>query len=302
MKIAIVTGGNAGLGFYCALNIAKDKSWKVIIASRNKQKSLDAVNKIISVTGNPEVEFSELDLADLQSVKLFSDRVTSLDALVNNAGVLYISAPTQKTKQGIENTFGINHLGHFLLVKLLVSKMNTGCRIINVSSFVHQPDANTRMSPPKYTSAKELAFPKQNGITDWVKTGTERYSTSKLCNAMFTYSLADYIKQNNLPFTVNSFDPGMMPGTGLADDYKAWQKFVWKYIMPILGLFKKGINNPSTSGNNLASLITAETFKSINGKYFIKRAIADTSIESKDVTKQTDLWDTSLELCESFIN
>lgn len=301
MKTVIITGGNNGLGLYCAKNIAKHNDWKIIIASSNVQKSEAVVNKIIAETGNHNVGFYELDLADLQSVKNFVNKITDLDALVNNAGVQYITAPTRKTKQGIEATFGINYLGHFLLTYLLLNKMNKECRIINVSSFVHHPDAKTRMSPPNYTTAKQLAFPNDLDIIDRIKTGTERYSTSKLCNAMFSYSLAEYISQNNLPIFVNSFDPGMMPGTGLADDYNSLQKFAWKYIFPAFSLFKRGVNMPTTSGKNLATLITDTKFSAITGKYFIEKSVADSSEESKDLVKQKDLWDTSLELCKFFM-
>ncbi|WP_353481247.1 SDR family NAD(P)-dependent oxidoreductase [Haliscomenobacter sp.] len=302
MKTVIITGANKGLGFYTTLNIAKNKDYRIIIASRDSEKSLRAIDEIISKTGNQNIQFIPLDLADLNSVKLFSEKIKNnnfkIDGLINNAGIQYIS-PTKLTKQNYELTFGVNHLGHFLLTNLLVPQLNPFCRIVNVASFVHHPNAKTRMRPPNYTKAIDLAIVNDNTTKDFVQKGTERYSTSKLCNVLFTYKLADVLKEKSI--NVNAFDPGMMPGTGLADDYNAIQRFAWKYIFPVFTLFKKGVNSPSTSGSDLANLILNDDFKNVTGKYFVRNVIDDSSSESKDKAKQDDLWNTSLDLCKTYI-
>jgi NAD(P)-dependent dehydrogenase (short-subunit alcohol dehydrogenase family) len=302
MKTIIITGANKGLGFYTALQVAKNQDYRIIIASRDAEKARQAMRKITSKTGNKNIQFISLDLSDLNSVKSFVDEIDSrdlkIDGLINNAGVQYIS-PTKLTKQGYELTFGVNHLGHFLLTNLLIPQLNPFCRIVNVASFVHHPNAKTRMSPPNYIKARDLAFVNDKAVTDFIRKGTERYSTSKLCNVLFTYKLADVLKYKSI--SVNAFDPGMMPGTGLADDYNAIQKFVWKYIFPVFTLFRKGVNSPATSGSDLANLILSDDFKNVTGKYFVRNVIDDSSPESKDKDKQDDLWNTSLDLCKTYV-
>lgn len=154
------------------------------------------------------------------------------------------------------------------------------------------------MSPPNYIKAIDLAIVNDSTIKDFVQKGTERYSTSKLCNILFTYKMADVFKDKLI--NVNAFDPGMMPGTGLADDYSTLQKFAWKYIFPVFALFKKGVNSPATSGQDLANLILDNKFKNTTGKYFIRNIVSESSLESKDKAKQDDLWNISMDLCKTY--
>lgn len=69
----------------------------------------------------------QLDLASLQSVRKFSEQALEkfpkIDVLINNAGVYYPLTASQKTKDGFEMNFGVNHLGHFLLTKLLMERI-----------------------------------------------------------------------------------------------------------------------------------------------------------------------------------
>ena len=83
----------------------------------------------------------KLDLGDLASVRDFEKQWHSknlqIDCLINNAGVMAI--PSRKTtKDGFEMTFGINHLGHFLLTNLLLPYLANGSRVINLSSAAHR--------------------------------------------------------------------------------------------------------------------------------------------------------------------
>lgn len=116
-KTAIVTGGNSGIGYNTALELAR-KGATVVIATRDKARGEAAANRIRSVHAAAKVETGVLDLSDLSSVKAFSKRFLAghpvLDILVNNAGV--ISLPKREiTRDGFEMQVGINHLGHFAL-------------------------------------------------------------------------------------------------------------------------------------------------------------------------------------------
>jgi NAD(P)-dependent dehydrogenase (short-subunit alcohol dehydrogenase family) len=152
--------------------------------------------------------------------------------------------------EGYEMTFGVNHLGHFALVCGLLDTLTTPSRIVVVSSGTHNPAKFTGMPHPRYTSAADLARPTGEPTAE---EGRRRYTTSKLCNLLFTYELDRRLEHGAQGVTVNAFDPGMMPGSGLGRDYPPLQRFAWRYVMPALR-FLPGVNSTRTSGRHLAAL------------------------------------------------
>jgi NAD(P)-dependent dehydrogenase (short-subunit alcohol dehydrogenase family) len=125
MQTVIVTGGNGGLGYKCARAIAAAwPQWHVIIASRDYAKSTEAVRSIIAETRNSGVAAMELNLGSLDSVRRFEADYAAraqppIGAIVCNAAIQVISGITYND-DGYETTFTVNHLGHFLLVNLLL--------------------------------------------------------------------------------------------------------------------------------------------------------------------------------------
>lgn len=302
-KTVIITGGNTGLGYQCARNIAlSNHGWHILIACRDSQKANDAVIKLIEETGNNSISWLELDLASLTSIGNFEKvflktDVPPLSAIVCNAG-LQIIKETAYTKDGFEMTFGVNHLGHFLLVHLLLKHISEPARIVFVSSGTHDPEQVTGMPDPVYINAHTLAYPDSNsaGEGDGL-IGRRRYSTSKLCNIYCTYEFADRInKETNKNITVNAFDPGLMPGTGLARQVSPVAFFVWKYIMPIMTLLPINANTQKKSGRALASLVINPQLSNVTGKYFEGTKEIKSSKLSCSKDNALDLWNTSVNL------
>lgn len=307
-KTVVITGGNSGLGYECARFIARAPEWHVIIASRNAAKSARAAQALRDRTANPHIESRSLDLASLASVRQFAAALVASDtpplhALICNAGVQHISGDYW-TDDGYEMTFGVNHLGHFLLTHLLLPHLESPARIVFVSSGTHDPERKTLMPPPVYTTARELAFPQSRpDLTpqEAQKLGMQRYSTSKLCNVLCVYELARqlYAAGYNTPpnlITVNAFDPGLMPGTGLARDYTPLMKLLWSTLLRLLVPFIGNANTITQSGEALARLILDPDMEAVTGKYFGCKGEMPTSKASYDVTTARDLWNTSLEL------
>ena len=135
MQPAIVTGGNGGLGYKCARAIAAaSPQWHVIIASRDYAKSAEAVRSTIAETGNSEVTAMELNLGSLDSVRRLGVDFTAralppIGAIVCNAAIQVTSGITYND-DGYESTSAINHLGHFLLVNLLLRHLHDRARIV----------------------------------------------------------------------------------------------------------------------------------------------------------------------------
>jgi protochlorophyllide reductase len=152
LKTVIITGANSGVGFQATKLLAKSNEFNIIMACRNKEKAIIARDSI--AIGKENVQVMQLDLADLNSVKSFSDSFKNqpIDCLVCNAGVQEstsglggkeANAAVLRTKQGFEVTVGTNHIGHFLLLKLLldnVKKVEEG-RIVILGSGVHDPES-----------------------------------------------------------------------------------------------------------------------------------------------------------------
>ena len=299
-QTVIVTGGNTGLGFEAARALAEsDQGWHVVIACRNPARAAQAVQTIMNRTANGRVEAMVLDLSSLASVRAFAQEYAArnlppLRGLVLNAGCQFVKGTTY-TQDGFEATFGINHLGHFLLTNLLLPQISAPARIVFVSSGTHDPDQWSGMPAPQLQEAVSLAYPKEDAAVaeSMQKLGQRRYTTSKLCNILCAYELARRLQSSGQAVTVNAFDPGLMPGSGLARDYGPASRFVWSFVLPALRLVVKNVNSTQSSGKNLARLILDPGLESVTGKYFVGTTETPSSKESYDAVKSKELWEGS---------
>ena len=315
-RTVIVTGGNRGLGYQAAKNIAASgEGWRVVIAARDRAGAAGAAERLVEETGNPNVEVMRLDLASLSSVRGFAEEFAAredsppLRAVVCNAGLQFVSTTTY-TEDGFEATFGVNHLGHYLLVNLLLERMDAPARVVYVSSGTHDPKQTTGipMPEPRYPGAAALARPEEHPDQAEESPGTvgrRRYATSKLCNIYATYELdrrlrADGVSTAASPITVNAFDPGLMPGTGLSRDYGPGARFVSDRILPrllpLFGLLGVNANSVESSGKALARLVLDPKLEDISGRYFEGEKEIRSSELSYDRANAAELWETSSEL------
>ena len=294
-RTVIVTGGNTGLGFQCARFVGTDLGILVVIACRDVRLGEEAKAKLAS--RGVAAAVLPLDLASLDSVRAFATRfrdgkLPPLAGLVCNAGLQNVGPP-QRTVDGFETTFAVNHLGHFLLVNLLLPDMAENGRIVFVASGVHNPAEKTGMPAPMFVNASAVA---NDFETAGGEAGRRRYSTSKLCNVLCTYELARRLEGADDPrlrsIRVNAYDPGLMPGTGLARGYPAPLRFAWNYVMPVLTLFMPNVLSPAKSGKRLAGLATSFGGEA-TGKYVSNGRETRSSTLSYDAGKARDLWETS---------
>jgi light-dependent protochlorophyllide reductase len=288
-QTAIITGANSGLGLECARALLRrDGDWHVALAVRDPARGAGAVAEL----GAPErCTVLPLDLASLRSVREFVESYAGAElppthALICNAGIQVVSG-TQFTEDGVELTFGVNHLGHFALVTGMLGQLARPARIIVVSSDVHDPSRRSGMPPPRYESAEAVAHPPVDGSA---VDGRRRYTTSKLCNVLFTYELNRHLQGDDV--TVNAFNPGLMPGSGLARDYGGVQRFAWRFVMPAMRVLP-GVNSTAASGTRLAALAADGRYAAVSGVYFDGLKQVRSSEESYDEAKARDLWETS---------
>lgn len=300
MRSVLITGGNTGLGFACAQAIARaGPLWQVVLACRDAGKAGAAVTELRAATGNTHVHALALDLASLRSVKACVATVRAggfapLKAVVCNAGMSRTNGPA-RTEDGLEPTFQVNYLGHFLLVLSLLPELREAGRVVLVSSELHRNTGKMERFLPRYTTAAGLAHPpeEEERVRD---IQARRYSTTKLCLLLFQHELVLRLQRNGLAaITVNAFNPGLMPDTGLGDLNKhLFQRLFLKYILP---LFARGaVSTPAVSGPLLAALATDARYATVTNAYFDRQERIAPSEQSRDPALQQDLWNTSLAL------
>lgn len=288
-KTALITGGNAGLGKATAIDLAR-RGARVIIASRNKERSEQAVKEIKEVTGNQQVRYKLLDLMDLDNVQQFADEFIKeekrLDILINNSGIGDHSQTILglKTKQNYELVFGVNHLGHFLLTYRLLDllKKSDHGRIVNVSSIRH----SWRTRPFSYEKT-----PDKNGILYPDLCG---YSGSKLANVMHSISLSKHLQGSNV--IANAVHPGFVHTDIVSRLVKAKLPRFLYYLVD--SSFRYCILDATAGAQTLIYAAVDENVKDISGQYFghckIERTRRITSLTDEECQL---LWDYSMKMC-----
>ncbi|WP_058041204.1 oxidoreductase [Streptomyces roseifaciens] len=175
-RVFVVTGANSGLGLATTRALAR-RGGHVILAVRDEEKGRRAVAGITAEQPGAGLEVRHLDLADLDSVRAFAEKLhadhSRLDVLINNAGVM--APPRTLSAQGHELQFACNHLGHFALTGLLLDLLAAGRdpRVVTVSSVNHRK--------------AHLRFDDLTGERSYSPMGF--YNQSKFANAVFGQEL-----------------------------------------------------------------------------------------------------------------
>lgn len=176
-KVALVTGGNSGLGL-ASVKAFASRGAHVLLAARDETKAQKAINEVLSDQPSASVEFLHMDLASQRSIKVaassVSRRFERLDFLMNNAGLM--AMPEKQTEDGFESQFGVNHLGHWSLTGLLLENLLAAesARIITVTSSAHHLIPNINFNDPHM----------RRKYSPW-----NAYSQSKLANYFFAIGL-----------------------------------------------------------------------------------------------------------------
>lgn len=289
-KVAIVTGGNSGIGYETCFELVK-RGAKVYLAARVESRAIEAIHKIEAAKMKGSIEWLPLDLQDLSSVKTaakrFSDKEAHLDVLYNNAGIM--ATPYRLTeKDGIEEQIQTNHVAQFLFTNLLTPKLEAASdpRVVNTSSKGHN-----------FFKAKDVDFTSLERLNDNHGSTWVRYGQSKLANILFAKGLAERhpkILANSchpgLVDTALTRGPGMSYGSTVQKIYEGFAYFSSVY----LGLTLTASQGALTQ----LYLGTSEEVqkKGITGKYY--QPVALETQPSKSATKENadKLWKTTVEL------
>ena len=246
-RVLVMTGATSGFGAQALQRFAELPDMRVIIGARGSGRSAPA-----------SVEILPLDLASLASVREFANALLGrigdarIDVLILNAG-LHGSDADQRSADGYGLTFAVNHLAHYLLARLLLSRIADHGRLIITSSNMHDPPI--KRIGPKTLDLEAWAHPTKNGSG----AGIRSYTASKLCNMMTALSLArlDAVKERDI--RVVAFNPGLTGGVS-GRDASALQKalvgVVMRTVFPLIGLFRPEfvMNSAEHSGKMLVDV------------------------------------------------
>ena len=287
LRVALITGGNSGIGFATANKLAR-KGITVILASRNQKATTQAITRMRAANPNAIVESIPLDLSSFASVRqcasAFQAKGYPLHILINNAGGSVPGKQPIFTADGFEMTLGTNHLGHFLLTNLLLEdlKRSAPARVITVSSELHNPD-HTRGPVPDfdYNNLKGEKYYNSQIF----------YRNSKLANMWFAYELQRRLIDTGV--TSNAVCPGFVPAAIAARRKSSIQKFFYGQIMTRMP-FARSLEQASDSYMVAA---TDPALDGIGGKFIVDGKEKRSSDESYDEEKARRLWELSMKWC-----
>lgn len=252
------------------------RGWQVILLCRNPQKGREAVDELQNSTGSSKIKLVIGDLANKTSLEQAARSLLAehsyLNVLINNAGLLS-SNQRQTTDEGLEHTFGVNHLGHFYLSYLLLPllKEHKGSRIINVSSEAHRI---ARFS----IEDLQLENQRYNGLN--------AYAISKLCNLWFTFKAANLLDPASV--TVNALHPGMV-NSNFAGNTSSLFAGLFNLVKPFSISSREGAKTP-------IYLASSPQVAGTTGCYFRKEKIRKPSSAALNPSHADYLWQYSQEL------
>jgi NAD(P)-dependent dehydrogenase (short-subunit alcohol dehydrogenase family) len=291
-KTLVMTGGTRGIGRRAIEMLLEQPGWRVLLLARPSPEATDMAGY-----GN-RLAIIPADLADLRSVKEACAHVRSrlagapIDGMAFNAGIQALLGD-QVSKDGFEISFAVNHLAHVLIADELAPSVGKGGRIVITASEVHDPEAFCLLGISRATWQDPLEFAdvrrSQVHVPGRVDLGESRYSVSKLCNVMHARALAE----EHPGIETVSFNPSVVPGTGIARDRNALQRYLWRTLMPFLAPVLPGVRHVETSGADLAWLIADADLRQRSGSYFDGRIACDGSPESRDPAKIARLMEAS---------
>jgi len=310
MKNGIITGGSSGLGKSTAQQVAQNLTGRLVVTGSTFTSATIAADQILAeASPNHDIQVYglALDLASLESIHRFIDEVdlifngySSIDVVSCNAGVQIIS-DLRYNSEGFEQTIAVNHFGHLRLLSLLWPLLRQPARIVITASGTHDRDNKLArifgFKGGEFKSVQHWA----EGIGDLsrstVQQGLDRYANSKLANIMTAMELARRFDKTELE--VFAYDPGFIPGTGLARDRNNIERFLWHTLLSWVFPLFPGASTPEKSGRKLAELLLDEYYSKRTGEYFDYRGRHPKICETaSNPVKTSTMLDQSLSLLE----
>jgi len=275
-KRVLVTGATSGIGFAAACSLAQQGA-RVALVGRNAAKTARCVEKIRAAAPGAEVSSFLCDFSRQSEVRRLAAEVLRnpdrIDVLVNNAGSVF--KRRELTEDGIEATFALNHLGYFLLTRLLLDRIvrSAPARIVNVASIGHRRGT---------MDFDDLFFQREYKLM-------RAYGRSKLANVLFTRHLARKLAGTGV--TVNCLHPG-------AVNTAIWSRapLLARPIIALVGLF--AFISAEEGGQRIVDLVVNPELAGTTGQYFENGRLTEPSPLARDDALAARLWEESERLTQ----
>lgn len=265
-RICLITGATSGIGKATAIALARMGA-TVIFTARDVEKAKRTRVVTVAASGSEAVDFLECDLSSLSSVRdccaMFREKHDRLHVLLNNAGTW--EGGRKLSKDGIENTFAVNHLAPFLMTNLLLDliKRSAPARIISVSSGLHGGTIDF----------DDVEFKKKFKPM-------AAYRQSKLADMLFIKELSRRLAGSGV--TANCLMPGFV-ATGLGRNSST----VSRAFFRLFGA------SPEKGARTSVFLASSPEVANISGECFRNSRVTRTSKESNDPALAQRLWELS---------
>lgn len=275
-KLCVITGANSGIGFETARELARQGAF-IVMVCRNEDKAEAAKQVILMETAGSGVDIVLCDFSSQDEIRKAAKEIISnyqkIDILINNHG--FVASGYNETIEGLEETFGVNHIGYFLFTTLLLDTIEKSgkARIINIASEAHRSAAKFDINNLQL----------KEGFSTW-----KAYVNSKLYNILFTVELADRLKDTEV--TANSLHPGVI-ASNFGSTSTTMVKIFWKLASPFMKSNKEG-------AQTTIYLATSDEVEEVNGAYFKDSKVVTPSNQGFDKSAAEQLWIKSEEFCE----
>ncbi|KAL7478156.1 hypothetical protein ACHAW6_003932 [Cyclotella cf. meneghiniana] len=285
----IITGGNTGLGYEAALELAR-RGGTVVLACRNTEAGQRAAEAIRSFARNDDVNCMELDLASFESIRRFVSEVkrrySDIYAVLCNAGVWIPMDQGKMTKEGYEIHFGVNHLGHFLLIQKLIPHMiQSGAdgRVVWVSSSLSK---RGMIDMDKRDFVREGRIPKEKSFAP------SGYCDSKLMNALICRHLAKELEGSSGSGNITTYS--VCPGFCVSElgRYVTSPWYQKLLILPMMRLFQR---STIQGAQNIVFVTLEDKSKLVNGGFYQDGKVNEEMMTCHQEV-ETPLWNLSVEL------
>jgi len=261
--IVLVTGATDGLGRRVALELA-ERGATVLLHGRSRERCEAVLEEVRRQTGSERSRYYLADLSSLAAVRKLAEEIVSehdrLDVLVNNAGV--VAEQREETEDGLELTFAVNYLAHFLLSNLLLPllRCSAPARVVNVASAGQsRVDFRDVMLERDYDAIRA-------------------YTQSKLAQVMFTLDLAERLQSTGV--TVNALHPATLMDTKM-----------------VLETFGRTSSTVREGADATVRLAVSPELEEVTGRYFDGTRTTRANRQAYDAEARKRLWNLSEELC-----
>ncbi|EDY87207.1 retinol dehydrogenase 13 [gamma proteobacterium HTCC5015] len=283
-KTAIITGGTSGIGLVGATQVAK-AGFDLVLLCRNVEKGEHCKAQIQAQAPDVAIDVVECELDRLASVaqvgRDLAQRYASIELLINNAGTAEMAY--SKTEDGVERTFAVNHLAHFVLTHHLLPALKkagatSGARIVHTASEAHYMADPSFVDDVNWERRKYFVF--------------KAYCDSKLANVLFSNDLAARLEGTGI--VSNCFHPGRV-ATNIWPDQKWYEKLLF-------GLLKKiYLISPEKGARPMVHLALDPEMANRSGIFFFEMKEKDVKSFARDDQLQAKLWQLSEQLTQSFL-